>query len=141
MPFDPAFLARRAEFERELAAVRTPADWFAFKARWFADQPWPRRSAEALAAARGDGAPLVLEGRRFERAALPDDLTPEARHAYFSALARGFTALFPAPPPNAAVRHACPACELYTDEPGGPACPRCGRPLIDQLLLPGGRAG
>jgi hypothetical protein len=136
VPFEPAFMARRAEFEAELEAVRAPGDWFAFKARWFADQPWPKRSSAALAAARGDGAPLLLAGRTFHRSPLPDDLPPEARHAYFSALARGFLAVFTAASAGAPLRHACPACELYSDEPGPPECPRCARPLLDMPLQP-----
>jgi hypothetical protein len=140
MPFEPLFMARRAEFEAELARLATPADWFAFKARWFADQPWPQRTPEALAAARGDGAPLQLGGRAFQRAPLPLDLTPEARHAFFSALDRGFAALYP--PEDApgaggsAVRLMCPACEIFTDEPGDPACPQCARPLLRMRMAP-----
>jgi hypothetical protein len=136
VPFEPAFMTRRAAFEAELASVGTAAEWFAFKARWFADQPWPTRSAEALAAARADDASLTVAGRTFHRAPLADDLTPEARHAYFSALARAFAAVFPPPPPGAPRRHTCPACELYTDEEGPTPCPRCGRPLVTMVLGP-----
>jgi len=128
-------MADRTAFEAALAAVSTPADWFAFKARWFADQPWPKRSPEALATTRSEGA-LELGGRTFQRAPLPDDLTPEARYAYFAALARGFRAVFARASPDAPLRHACPACELYSDEAGPPECPRCGRPLLDMPLQP-----
>jgi len=136
VPFEPAFMARRAEFETELAQVRTPADWAAFRSRWFADQPWPQRTAEALAAARGDDAPLVLEGRAWRRAPLPDDLTPEARHAWFTALAVGLATTFPADAPGARLRYHCPACELWSDEPGPPACPACGRALLRMRIRP-----
>ena len=132
-------MASREEFEAELARVATPRQWVAFKARWFADQPWPRRSAEELAAARALPPLAPVGGRTFQRAPLPDDLTPEARHAYFSALARGFAALFPADTPGtggSAVRHLCPACELFSDDPGPPECPGCGRPFLAMRLAP-----
>ncbi len=133
-------MAARDAMERELALVRTPADWMAFKARWFSDQPWPRRTPEALAEARGDGAPVVAGGRTFHRAPLPDDLTPEARYAYFSALSRGFGALFPPEDApgfgGAPVRFQCPACELWSDDPGDPECPLCGRTLLRLRVAP-----
>ena len=34
------------------------------------------------------------------------------------------------------VRLFCPACELWTDEPGDPACPGCGRELLRMRLEP-----
>lgn len=142
MPFEPAFMSRLDAFRAELEEVRAPADWIAFRARWFGDLPWPRRSPEALEAARGDGAPLVVAGRAFHRAPLPDDLTPEARYAYFSALARGFAAMYPGDAPGTGgsrVRHHCPACEIFSDAPGDPACPGCGRPLLAMRLAPPGR--
>ncbi|BDG03721.1 hypothetical protein [Anaeromyxobacter oryzae] len=139
MPFDPDFMSRPDEFERALALVRSVPDWLAFKARFFHDQPWPRRSAEALAAARGDGSPVVAGGRTFHRAPLPDDLSPDARYAYFRALGVGLAATYPpnAPPPSDAhVRWTCPACEVWTDAPGEAACPLCGRPLLAMRLPP-----
>ncbi len=135
MPHEPEFMRDLEAFHRALAEVRTAADWSRFKARWFADQPWPRRSPEALAAASAGEPTVVLDGRTFTRVALPDDVTPAARYEFFAALARGFEVLFPRPEDQpgaggAGVRHQCPACEMWTDDPGGPACPRCGRPLI-----------
>lgn len=139
MPFEPAFLSRREEFQRTLAEVRTVADWLAFKAEFFADQPWPRRSPDAFAEARGDGEPLLYGERTFHRAPLPDDVTPEARYAYFQALQVGLAATYPAHAPDPAtgpVRYHCPACEIWTDAPGDPACPGCGRPLLMMRLAP-----
>jgi hypothetical protein len=140
MPFEPGFMSRRSEFEEELARVATPAGWAAFKARWFHDQPWPRRTEEALRAARGDGAPFQAGGRTFRRAPLPDDLTPEARYAYFTALARGFAATFPPEDQPGAggsgVRYHCPACEILSDDPGEPGCPLCRRPLLRMRFAP-----
>ena len=135
MPHEPEFMRDLDAFRRALAEVRTPADWTRFKARWFADQPWPRRSPEALAAAGAGDRTVVLAGRTFTRVALPDDVTPEARYEFFAALARGFEVLFPAPgdQPGAggsAVRYQCPACEMWTDDPGDPGCPACGRRLL-----------
>jgi len=139
MAFQPAFMQRLPEFRQALARVRTPAEWAEFKATWFADAPWPRRSAEALVALRGVE-PLVQGGRTFRRAPLPDDLTAEARYEYFAALQAGFGVLFrpeDAPgQPGVAVRYHCPACEHWTDEPGGPGCPGCGRPLLLMRLDP-----
>jgi hypothetical protein len=133
MPFEPAFMQRLPEFKAALAKVTTASEWAAFKESWFADQPWPRRSPEALQALR-PGQAVARGGRTFRRAPLPDDLTAEARHQYFSALQRGFAATFPASDapgaPGVAVRVHCAACELWSDEPGGPSCPECGRPLL-----------
>jgi hypothetical protein len=137
MDFTPAFMRDLERFRAELAAVKTPADWQRFKAAWFADQPWPRRQAEADAV---PPPPVVHAGRTFQRARLPDQLTPEARYQYFSALARGFSALFPPAErpgaPGVAVRWSCPACQLFSDEAGEPACPECGRPLIAMRHAP-----
>jgi hypothetical protein len=137
MGFTPSFMGALDRFRAELAEVRTPAEWQRFRAAWFADQPWPRRSPAPEA---GGAPPPRPGGRRFERAALPDDLTPEARYQYFAALAHGFTALFPPGErpgaPGVAVRWSCPACQLYSDEPGDPACPECGRPLLAMRHAP-----
>lgn len=131
-------MQRLADFRSALAQVKDAAGWSAFKATWFADQPWPRRSPEAVQALR-PGETLQHGGRTFRRAPLPDDLTAEARYQYFAALRAGFAALFPGDRPGDAgtsVRHHCPACELYTDQPGGPSCPECGRPLLEMRLAP-----
>jgi hypothetical protein len=137
VPFTPAFMHDLVRFRAELAAVRSPADWHRFKAAWFADQPWPRREAEAGAIPRP---PLVHAGRTFQRGALPDQLAPEARYQYFVALAHGFSALFPPAErpgaPGVAIRWSCPACLLHSDEPGPPDCPECGRPLIAMRHAP-----
>lgn len=126
-------------FRRALAEVRTPDGWARFKARWFADQPWPQRPREAIGAAR-PGEEVVLGGRAFVRAPLPDDLSPEARYEYFAALGVGFAAVFsPEDAPGAdgsGVRFHCPACEMWTDDPGEPACPGCGRPLLRMRRAP-----
>ena len=120
-------------FRAALSQVHTVEAWLAFKARWFADQPWPHRSPEALGALR-PGEYLTFGARRFRRVPLPDDLTAEARYQYFAALTVGFAALYPPGDrpgaPGVAVRHHCPACELLTEQPGGPSCPECGRPLL-----------
>jgi len=134
MPFEPAFMRDLDAFRRALAAVRGQPAWSAFQRRWFADQPWPRRTAEAIAALR-PGAQEVVDGRTFVRAPLPLDLEPEARYEYFSALRAGFEAVFTAPSdaPGAGgsgVRFQCPACEWWTDDAGPDTCPGCGRPLL-----------
>lgn len=139
MPFVPRFMGDLERFRAELARVTSVPEWLAFKARWFDDQPWPRRTPEALAAARG--APFEAGGRRWTRAPLPDDLAPEARYAYFAALQQGFTIVFPRPEdaPGAGgsrVRFQCPACEIFSDDAGEDACPSCGRPLIRLRLDP-----
>ncbi|MGC4001344.1 MAG: hypothetical protein QM767_29360 [Anaeromyxobacter sp.] len=139
MPLEPAFMAQRAAFDAELEQVRTPQQWMLFRKKWFADQPWPVRSPEELAAASGDGAPRVLGGRTFHPAPLPLDVTPEARHAYFQALAKGFAAMYPDDAPGqggSSIRWTCAACEQYSDEPGDPACPSCGRPLVAMRFAP-----
>jgi hypothetical protein len=139
MPFEPAFMQRLPEFHAALAEVKTAEAWQAFKATWFADQPWPRRSPQALQALK-PGETLTRGGRTFRRAPFPDDLGAEARYQYFAALQLGFAAVFPpseAPgAPGVGVRFHCPACELWSDEPGGPACPECGRPLLRMRLSP-----
>lgn len=139
MGFRPRFLDDLAAFDAELAAVRTPRDWAGFKARWFDDQPWPRRSAEALAAA--EGPPFEAGGRRWTRKPLPDDLDPDARYRWFAALQRGFAVLFPRPEdtPGAGgsgVRVTCPACEIWSDDAGEDRCPACGRALIPLRVDP-----
>jgi hypothetical protein len=139
MAYQPAFMQRLDDFKAALARVRTPGEWLAFKTTWFDDLPWPKRSAEALQALR-EAPPPPTAGRTFRRSPLPDDLTPEARYQYFAALQAGFGVLF-APEeapgqPGVAVRHHCPACELFSDEPGGPTCPGCGRPLLLMRLDP-----
>ncbi len=121
-------------FRRALAEVRDAAGWAAFKRRWFADQPWPRRDPAALAA-RAPGERLLLAGRTFVRAPLPDDLAELARYEYFAALQAGFAAVFPRPEDapgagGAGTRHLCPACEMWTDDAGPAACPSCGRALL-----------
>jgi hypothetical protein len=139
MPFEPSFMRRLAEFKAALARLRTADEWLAFKADWFADQPWPRRPPEALAAL-SPGAEVTLAGRTFRRAPLPDDLTPEARYQYFAALQAGFACLYPpdqAPGmPGTGYRVHCPACEHWSDDVRGDACPGCGRPLLKMLLAP-----
>ncbi len=142
MPFEPAFMARLPEFKEALGRVRNTDQWMAFKKKWFADQPWPKRAPEVVAALQ-PGAPLEAGGRTFQRAPLPDDLTPEARYQYFSALQVGFAALFPpaeAPgAPGVKVRVQCPACELWSDDEGGLECPVCARTLLQLRLDPPGR--
>jgi hypothetical protein len=128
-------------FRRELGALRSLADWQHFRARWFADQPWPRRSAEALAALKAADPTLIHGGRTFHRTPLPDDLTAEARYEFFAALAAVFPVLFPGADEQpgsggAGVRFQCPACELWTDEPGGDDCPACGRRLLHLRMAP-----
>jgi len=139
MAFEPSFMRRLPEFKAALAQVRTAEDWRLFKAAWFEDQPWPRRTAEVLAAL-SPGAAVTLDGRTFTRAPLPDDLTPEARYEYFSALQAGFACLYPpdhAPGmPGTAYRVHCPACEHWSDDVQGEACPACQRPLLKMLLAP-----
>src|SRR5512137_1796343 len=139
MPFTPAFMRDLDRFRAELAGVATPADWQRFKAAWFADQPWPRRAAPGPE----PGPAPAPAGRAFQRAPLPDDLTPEARYQYFAALAHAFSALFPAADrpgaPGVSVRWTCPACQLFSDEPGDPACPECGRPLLAMRRAPPAR--
>lgn len=134
MAFEPAFMKDLDGFRRELGELRSLRDWQAFRARWFADQPWPRRTPEALYALRSAEPTVVLGGRTFHRAPLPDDVTPDARYAYFAALAAVFPLLFPdGPPPpgaDAPTRFQCPACETWTDQPGPDDCPACGRPLL-----------
>jgi hypothetical protein len=143
MPFEPAFMQRLAEFQADLARVTTTEAWLAFKRTWFHDQPWPRRSPQAIQALR-PGETIQGGGRTFRRAPLPDDLTAEARYQYFAALQAGFAVLYPpeeAPgAPGVRVRVQCPACELWSDDAGGPSCPECGRPLI-RLRLDPPRAG
>jgi hypothetical protein len=137
MSFTPAFMRELDRFRAELAQVGTLPDWQRFKAGWFADQPWPRRPVDPAEAAMP---PRLLAGRTFTYAPLPDDLEPEARYQYFTALAQGFAALFPAAErpgaPGVAVRWSCPACQHFTDEPGDPACPACGRPLLAMRHAP-----
>jgi hypothetical protein len=138
MAFEPAFLRDLAAFRAELARVRDAGAWAAFKARWFADQPWPPRPESEVAAARPD-APVELGGRRFVRAPpFGHDLSAEGRHQYFAALQAGFAAVFPGqvPGPGTPVRLFCPACEMWSDEPGDPACPGCGRELLRMRLAP-----
>lgn len=136
MPFTPAFMRDLDRFRAELAEVTTPAGWQRFKGAWFADQPWPRREPPEP----DPGPPPRPAGRTFQRAPLPDDLIPEARYLYFAALAHAFSALFPADErpgaPGVAVRWTCPACRLFSDQPGEPACPECGRPLLAMRHAP-----
>lgn len=127
-------------FRRALAEVRDAGGWTAFKRRWFADQPWPRRDP-ADVAARRPGERSLLGGRTFVRAPLPDDLGDAARYEYFAALRAGFAAVFPRAEDGpggggAGTRFHCPACEHWTDDPGPPACPACGRPLLAMRVEP-----
>jgi hypothetical protein len=140
VPHTPAFMLRLADFQAALARVSTAAEWMAFKAEWFADQPWPRRPGPPEPESTG----VFTAGERtFHGAPLPDDLTPEARYQYFAALAHGFSALFPAAErpgaPGVAVRWSCPACQRYSDEDGEAACPWCGRPLLAMRRAPAAR--
>jgi hypothetical protein len=139
MPFEPSFMRRLPEFKAALSQVRTADEWLVFKATWFHDQPWPRRTPEALAAME-PGAEVTLGGRLFKRAPLPDDLSPEARYEYFSALQAGFACLYPPDhaPGAAGVRYRvhCPACEHWSEDVRGDACPACQRPLLRMLLAP-----
>jgi len=139
VPYQPEFMAKLPAFRTALEAVTDTPSWMAFKAAWFGDQPWPRRAPEAIQALR-PGEAVVHGGRTFRRAPLPDDLTAEARYQYFSAMQRGFAALFPksdAPgAPGVPVRHLCPACEIWSDDAGDPACPECGRPLLQMRNQP-----
>jgi hypothetical protein len=134
MPFEPAFMKDLETFRRELGELRSLREWQEFRARWFADQPWPRRTPEELQALRSAEPTVVLGGRTFHRSPLPDDVTPETRYAYFATLSAVFPLLFPdGPSPaasNAPVRFQCPACETWTDEQGPDACPTCERPLL-----------
>jgi len=139
MPFEPDFMRRLDEFRAALARVKTADEWLRFKGQWFADQPWPRRTPQALSAGRA-GETLTMGGRTFRRAPLPDDLTPEARYQYFAALSAGFATLYAAEDapgqPGVRVRFHCPACEHWSDDAGGPSCPGCGRPLLLMRLDP-----
>jgi hypothetical protein len=143
MPFEPSFMRRLPEFRAALAGVRTAEAWARFQSEWFGDRPWPRREAAAVQAL-GPGERIEGGGRTFFRAPLPDDLTAEARYEYFAALQAGFAALFSpeeAPGrPGVRVRVHCPACEMWSDDPGGEACPACGlRLLVMRLDPPRGR--
>jgi len=133
--YAPAFTRDLEAFRRELASVRTVPEWLGFKQRWFSDQPsWPRRTPEALAALR-PGERFDAGGRTWTRAPLPIDLEPAVRYEYFAALQAGFSVVYPDPgdAPGAGgsgVRFQCPACEIWSDDPGPPACPSCGRTLL-----------
>jgi hypothetical protein len=133
-------MQRLDAFRAALAQVSTPGQWQAFKAEWFADQPWPRRDPPPGEDARGT---YQAGARTFHGAPLPDDLDPESRWQYFAALAHGFSALFPPAErpgaPGVAVRWSCPACERYSDQDGEAACPWCGRPLLAMRRAPAGR--
>jgi hypothetical protein len=139
MPFEPAFMQRLPEFKEALRRVASAQAWQAFKQAWFHDQPWPRRSPQAMQALK-PGETVQGGGRTFRRAPLPDDLTAEARYQYFAALQAGFAAVFTAEEapgaPGVRVRWQCPACELWSDDAGGPSCPECGRPLLRLRLDP-----
>lgn len=134
MPFEPAFMRDLDTFHRELAQVRSLPEWARFKGRWFADMPWPRRSPEQIAAL--EATPTVqVNGRTFHRGVMLDDVTPHARYEYMAAMQVAFGVLFPGADEQpggggSGVRHACPACELWTDDPGDAACPQCGRALL-----------
>jgi hypothetical protein len=140
MPFEPAFVRDLDSFHRDLARVRSVPEWTAFKSRWFADMPWPHRSPESIASI--DAAPAVaVRGRTFHRSAMPDDLTPQARYEYMAAMQSAYAVVFPAPEdqPGAGgsgIRFTCPACELWTDQPGDPTCPQCGRGLLGLRAMP-----
>jgi len=134
MPFEPAFVRDLDTFHRELAQVRTLPQWAGFKARWFADMPWPRRRPEEIAALEATP-PVTVHGRTFHRGVMLDDVTPQARYEYMASMQAAFAVVFPAaeeqPGANGApVRFACPACELWTDDPGEAGCPQCGRTLL-----------
>jgi hypothetical protein len=143
MPFEPAFIRDLDNFHRELAQVRSLPEWTSFKARWFADMPWPKRSPEVIAAL--EAAPAVaVRGRTFHRGVMLDDVTPQARYEYMAAMQAAFGVVFPAPEDQpgdggSSVRYACPACELWSDEPGDPTCPQCGRGLLRLRAM--GRTG
>lgn len=125
------------EFDAERRRVRTLADWKALAARWFDLPAWPTRSQEQrLAESAGKQGPVSLGGRRWSYTSWAYDLTPEARYEYFATLRRiGDPLRFPgtkAGPGKAGWRQECPHCEISTDEPGDPVCPRCGRELIEE---------
>ena len=138
MPHEPAFMKDLEAFHRALAEVDSPAAWARFRERWFSDLPWPHRTRAEIDA-MGPGTTVELGGRRFVKAPLPDDVSPDARYEYFAALAAGFAAIFPSEPPGAAgsrVRFHCPACEMWTDDSGPAECPACKRALLRMRVAP-----
>ena len=136
MSFVPEFMRDFERFDAERRSVDGAAAWRALEAKWFDTSRWPQKSSAQLAeeSARKRG-PLSLGGRTWSFTSWVYDLVPEARYEYFLTRSTvGQRARFPerahaAAPAGCA--HECPHCEISTNEPGGPECPRCGRALID----------
>ena len=134
----PEFMRRFDAFDADRRAVRTPADWRAFRDKWLDAAHWPMKTSEQRAAeARGKQGPVELGGRRWSYTTWVYDLTPEARYEYFLTLTTvGNPLLFmrgPDEPPTAPRRgwaQECPYCEISTAEIGDETCPRCQRLLL-----------
>jgi len=135
--FQPPFMERIAEFDKERRQLHTLEQWRTFAAKWFDTAQWPMKSPEQQKRESSyKQGPFTLGGRQWGYTTWVYDLTPEARYEYFATLRGiGDPLRFPeatnAPRrPEDGWRQECPYCEISTSDLGDAVCPRCGRELI-----------
>ncbi len=143
MSFTPKFMRSLRSFDRERRALRTAAEWYAFRMRWFDREKWPEKPRDQIGKELTEGHQLVSEirdGRRWAPGIFTIDITPEARYHYFWTLNTiGQPLLDPRwstikKSPETGWRQECGYCFISTQDQGEPTCPRCGRELYWQWV-------
>ncbi len=139
MAYEPEFMKRFEEYNKEKQAIKTLEDWRRFKKKWFDWQNWPRKTAaqqrEYEIKCKN---PIQAGGRTWHHTLLLLDITPEARYEYsVTSDEIGFPLAFPNgihKPQDLSNTYGwsqeCPFDEIATDEIGDEICPVCGRKLI-----------
>jgi hypothetical protein len=140
MAFEPAFMIRTEEYQRDKEQVRSIDDWVAFAQKWFDESDWPVKNAAQIESETLRKRELCSGrpgGRRWSPASFTYfDFSPEARYEYFLTLAEiGASFTFPERSsgpwkPEEGWSQECPYCEIATREIGDETCPNCHRRLL-----------
>jgi len=137
MPFNPDFMLKPEQFQRDRKKVLSLDEWKAFYKKWLDTKSWPKKSPDVR---REEGkrkrGPVWLGGRLWGFTNFNYDISPEARYEYFFALRTvGGPLKFPdevelAKTAENGFYQECPYCEIATDQIGEEDCPQCGRKLL-----------
>ncbi len=139
MPFQPEFMIKTEEYEKEKSKIVSGDDWRKFKFKWFNESTWPKKTLEQREIESiNNREAKIIKGRKWGHVFYPYDITSEARYEMFVTLYEiGFPLVFlnGIQKPNNINNNQgwnqdCPYDEISTMEIGDKICPICGRRMI-----------